>query len=278
MSNFFKKSPLPFQGQKRSWFYKFSNVIKQYDESYIFVDLFGGSGLLSDITKRIHPKSRVIYNDFDNFYNRLLNVDNTNDILNKIRDLVKGIPKKHRINDEIKSDIIEILQNESKKGFVDWITISSNILFSMNYSINLEDLTKECFYNRIPFSIYSCKDYLEGVEIVSMDYKELYSQFKDIKNVVFIVDPPYLTTDIKTYSNNYWKLSDYLDIIKILDGVNYIYFTSDKSNLLDLIEWFLENNILKNTFDGIEKEYLNSIVSSKSKYTDIMIHKRNKHH
>ena len=40
-------------------------------ESTVFVDLFGGSGLLSHITKRCKPEATVIYNDFDNYHKQM---------------------------------------------------------------------------------------------------------------------------------------------------------------------------------------------------------------
>lgn len=45
-------APLPFVGQKRMFAKHFIEVIKQYPSGTVFVDLFGGSGLLSHITKQ----------------------------------------------------------------------------------------------------------------------------------------------------------------------------------------------------------------------------------
>ena len=61
MSKLYLSAPLPFVGQKRMFAKHFIEVIKQYPAGTIFVDLFGGSGLLSHITKHFHPESRVIY-------------------------------------------------------------------------------------------------------------------------------------------------------------------------------------------------------------------------
>ncbi len=40
-------APLPFQGQKRMFAKEFIKVLKHYPDDAVFVDLFGGSGLLS---------------------------------------------------------------------------------------------------------------------------------------------------------------------------------------------------------------------------------------
>ena len=47
--------------------------------------LFGGSGLLAHVVKQVRPDATVIYNDFDNFSERLGNVDITNSILAELR-------------------------------------------------------------------------------------------------------------------------------------------------------------------------------------------------
>lgn len=52
MKKTYLSAPLPFVGQKRMFARKFMKVLEQYPESTVFVDLFGGSGLLSHITKR----------------------------------------------------------------------------------------------------------------------------------------------------------------------------------------------------------------------------------
>ena len=62
----------------------------------VFVDLFGGSGLLSHITKRERPDATVIYNDHDNYRERLENISRTNALLSDLRRLSEGIPR-HRM-------------------------------------------------------------------------------------------------------------------------------------------------------------------------------------
>lgn len=85
-------APLPFVGQKRMFAKHFIEVIKQYPSGTVFVDLFGGSGLLSHITKHFHPESRVIYNDFDNYRHRIGNIDRTNRLLSLIRPIASQFP------------------------------------------------------------------------------------------------------------------------------------------------------------------------------------------
>lgn len=77
-------------GQKRRFVGEFKKAIKQFPAATLFVDLFGGSGLLSHTTKQQRPDTRVIYNDFDDFHLRLENIPRTNALLADIRNFVGG--------------------------------------------------------------------------------------------------------------------------------------------------------------------------------------------
>lgn len=50
---YYSQAPLPFVGQKRMFASEFRKVLKRFSDRTVFVDLFGGSGLLSHITKRV---------------------------------------------------------------------------------------------------------------------------------------------------------------------------------------------------------------------------------
>lgn len=43
----YNNSPLPFQGQKRNFITEFKAALQNYPDEAIYIDLFGGSGLLS---------------------------------------------------------------------------------------------------------------------------------------------------------------------------------------------------------------------------------------
>lgn len=189
-------APLPFVGQKRMFAREFIKVLNQYPDDAVFVDLFGGSGLLSHIAKRQKPNATVVYNDFDNYRHRLANIPRTNALLTRIRDIIyetePNMPKGKRLDSGAKNRIVEcIRQEEDATGYVDYITISAAIMFSMKYKLSLEELAKETFYNNIRQTDYhSADDYLEGLIVESCDYRELFERYKDTPGVVFLVDPP----------------------------------------------------------------------------------------
>lgn len=267
-------APLPFQGQKRMFAKEFIKVLKHYPDDAVFVDLFGGSGLLSHITKCQKPDATVVYNDFDNYRHRLENIPRTNALLDKIREVVASVPRRKFLPEKTKEAILLLIEQEEKeRGYVDYITLSTSLLFSMKYATNLDGLRKETFYNTVRKCNYDlCLDYLDGLEVVSCDYGELFSRYKDVPNVVFLIDPPYLSTEVGSYTMN-WGLSDYLDVLQTLVGTNYIYFTSNKSSIIELCDWMGRNNTIGNPFTGSEKVEFNAHMNYNSSYTDIMLFK-----
>ncbi|WP_024740889.1 hypothetical protein [Tenacibaculum maritimum] len=272
MKKNYGSSPLPFQGQKRNFIKQFKEALKTYPEDAVYVDLFGGSGLLSHTVKQEKPKAKVIYNDYDSFKNRIAAIPKTNNILRKLRELLSDYPKSKKINGDKRKAVLELLKLENNKGYVDFITISSSILFSMNYVQTYEELEKQTFYNRIRKSDFNAEGYLNNVEFVYGEYKEVFKQYKNVPNVVFLVDPPYLSTDCTTYKN-YWKLTDYLDVLKVLYSNNYFYFTSNKSSVIELCKWIENNTGGVNPFNKAKVVYQYNKTTHNTGYTDIMLHK-----
>ena len=273
-NNYFK-APLPFQGQKRFFMKEFKNVLEKTQGVKIVVDLFGGSGLLSRIAKDTLLGARVIYNDFDNYTQRILNIKTTNKILKDISVILKDYKKLERLSPEDKNKILDIFKKyEESKSFVDYVTLSSSVLFSSNYANSLEEMEKQTMWNRLIFSYKESKEYLNGLEIVSCDYKDLFDKYKNEDGILFIFDPPYLTTDIKSYNNvNYWTLADYLDIILLTKCKNFIFFTSNRGNLIDLVKW-LNDNFNINILEGNIIERKNTL-NKNAYYTDYMIYNIN---
>ena len=275
MRKLYLSAPLPFVGQKRMFAKEFIKVLEQYPEDAVFVDLFGGSGLLSHITKCQKPNATVVYNDFDDYRHRLANIPRTNLLLADLRIIVGDMPKHCCIKGEKRDNIFARLEQEEREyGYIDFITISSALMFSMKYKLSIPEMKKEALYNNIRKADYPLSmDYLEGLDIVSADYKEVYERYKNIPNVVFLVDPPYLSTEVGTYKM-YWKMSDYLDVLTVLRDKDFIYFTSDKSSIIELCEWIGANKTIGNPFEDCKKVEFNAHMNYNAKYTDIMLYKK----
>lgn len=282
-NNKYTSAPLPFQGQKRGWGDTFKKELKEkYDPSEfdVIIDLFGGSGLLSRWCKDVFPDKKVIWNDYDNVLERYNHLDDTNYLYNQIKDIyikngIDNVNSQTKLPNEIKAQVIEMLKQEQKNGrYLDFITLSQFLLFSMNYVNNMKELEKETFYIKLRKSeIPNFDDFLDGIDRVSMDWRDLLEMYGGERTLI-IADPPYLSTNQKSYKNNYWKLKDYLDInLEISKNYGYIFFTSNKSNLLELIEW-LEKNfniklapnkkiISKKTISGLNTYYQDYMIISK---------------
>lgn len=271
MGKQYLSAPLPFVGQKRMFAREFIKVLKRYLENTVFVDLFGGSGLLSHIAKCQKPDATVIYNDFDGYRIRLQHIPQNNRLLADLRKMVEGVPKHSCIRGELRERIFARLEQEERKvGYIDFITITSGLMFSMKYKLSIAEMRKEALYNNLRKTDYPpCNDYLEGITVVSCDYKEVFRRYKDLPNVVFLVDPPYLSTEVGTYSM-YWRLSDYLNVLTILSGHRFIYFTSNKSSIVELCEWMGKNPTVGNPFSKCHKVEFNATVNYSSHYTDMM--------
>ena len=265
-------APLPFQGQKRMFAKEYIEVLRQFPNDTTFVDLFGGSGLLSHIAKCQKPDATVVYNDFDGYRQRLQHIPQTNELLAELRNIV-DVPRHKHITGTTRERVLScIREHERTHGYVDYITVSASVMFSMKYATEFADLQRETLYNNIKAVNYPlCPDYLNGLTITSCDYKELFEKYKNVPDVVFLVDPPYLSTDCKTYKM-YWKLADYLDVLAVLAGHRFVYFTSNKSSIIELCKWMENNKTIGNPFNKCLRREFNAHMNHNSFYTDIMLY------
>ena len=249
--------------------------MKQYPDDADFVDLFGGSGLLSHITKCQKPNATVVYNDYDNYRFRLNNIPRTNILLADLRAIVGNMPKHSCIKGEKRDYIFSRLEQEEREyGYIDFISISAALMFSMKYVSSIPEMKRESLYNNLRLNDYPlADDYLEGIDVVSADYKEVFERYRNVPNVVFLVDPPYLSTEVGTYKM-YWRLSDYLDVLTVLKDRDFVYFTSNKSSIIELCEWIGNNKALGNPFEDCQRVEFNATMNYNAKYTDIMLYRK----
>lgn len=240
---FYDKAPLPFLGQKRLFARQFTKIIKSLclKQDVIFVDLFGGSGLLSNNVKVAYQNNKVIWNDFDNYQNRLNNIELTNKILNDVKQSIGKYKKDEKISNDDREKIGNILSKYIKEygeDKIDFITLSSNLRFSGNYCHNLDDLMKGCFYYGIIVNEYISINYLKGVVRVSKDFKLLLNDYEN-ENAFYIIDPPYLNTFTEAYSNSN-SSSDLFYLIDRIKNKPFIFFEHNLSLIENL---FKEHNI-----------------------------------
>jgi len=268
------QAPLPFVGQKRKFAPEFRQTLRQFDDATVFVDLFGGSGLLSHIAKREKPAATVVYNDYDNYRRRLQNIPKTNALLSDLRGIIGDCcPRGKALPAKVCDAVLERVKMDEKSGFVDYITLSTSLLFSMKYVLSYDALCAETLYNKVRMSDYSADGYLDELVIESSDYKSVFQKYRDMPGVVFVVDPPYLCTEVGTYTMS-WRLADYLDVLTVLCGNSFVYFTSNKSSILELCEWIERNNAVGNPFAGANRKICNTNMNYNASYVDIMLYRK----
>lgn len=240
----YTRAPLPFLGQKRNFLKAFKQTIKEDFSAYknaTFVDVFGGSGLLAHTIKSVYPNAKVIYNDFDGYTERLKHIETTNEILEKIAKNYNFVENK-KISDEVKQAGLNIIKDYENKGaFIDYITISSFVLFSGNYAKDFNELEKHGWYysKRATPPKYSANGYLNGVKIVRKDGFLLIKEFLDDKNAVLVLDPPYLLSLSDGYLNRFWGVVDFLKLVKLMRPP-YLFFSSQKSQIVEFMNLGVE--------------------------------------
>ena len=248
--------------------------IKGDGEGWTIIDTFGGSGLLSHAAKRLKPKARVIYNDFDGYAERLAHIDDINALRSQLFTVVgNATPKNKRMPKELKAECVKIIQHF--KGYKDLNCLASWLLFSGQQVAAQEDLFQHDFWHCIRQSDYPKADgYLDGVEIVQESFHTLLPKFSDDPKALFVLDPPYLCTRQESYKQvTYFDLIDFLRLVNI-SRPPYIFFSSTKSEFVRFIEYMQEDKVDNwQAFDGVERIVVNASASYSGKYEDNMVYK-----
>jgi hypothetical protein len=226
--------PLPFIGNKKLWIKTFKKLIAQVPDDYVFVDLFGGSGILSRYTKDVKPNATVIYNDFDGYVERLNKIDKTNEILEKLRQVITA-PHDKKITPEEKHKVDEIIKQHDD---IDYKTIYTNLVFSGR--MKEYDIKAKVFYNKIVKKAYQCDGYLDNLIIEHKDWKQLYDEVKNkYEKIVFILDPPYLFTLTKFY-RNYFNLTQTTELFDVMLDNHFILFNDGRTGIENFFNYLLK--------------------------------------
>ncbi|HHF0156986.1 TPA: hypothetical protein ACPO8V_000013 [Haemophilus influenzae] len=276
--NTFKQAPLPFIGQKRMFLKHFETVlnenIKGEGEGWIIIDTFGGSGLLSHTAKRLKPKARVIYNDFDGYAERLAHIDDINQLRAELYSVVGNATSKNkRMTKDCKAECIRIIQNF--KGYKDLNCLASWLLFSGQQVATLDDLFQHNFWHCIRQSDYPKADgYLDGVEIVKESFHTLLPKFSDDPKALFVLDPPYLCTKQESYKQaKYFDLIDFLRLVNITRPP-YVFFSSTKSEFIRFVNYMLEDKVDNwQAFENAKRITVNAKLNYQVAYEDNLVYK-----
>ncbi|RPD86231.1 hypothetical protein EGK75_07580 [Neisseria weixii] len=242
MTKVWNQAPIPFVGQKRFFLQLFKESLKQIPDDgagWVIVDVFGGSGLLAHTAKRNKPAARVTYNDFDGYAERLNNIPDYNRLLAEIQQLTKDVSRGARLPQDVEAAVKSAIRNFD--GAIDVRVLSSWLLFSTKQAVDIEQLLGWEFYNKVrktPFN--TCDGYLDGLEIVSENYVSLMRRYQRGKNILFVLDPPYVGTDQFAYKNEkYFNMVSFLKLIH-LTRPPFILFSSNRSEICEYIDYLKE--------------------------------------
>ena len=235
------RTPLPFQGNKSQYRKIILDILETYipiamkEKEFYIVDVFGGSGFCAYLARQVFhdmPNVHVVYNDYDNYVDRLMKVDQTNRILQKCLAIIRT-PHMKKMSDNEKEACLEVISQESNPDF---ITLSNYFLFSPHCYDNWDGFKKESFYNKLPkCNIDVDVDaYLEGIDVIHAEYEEVIDYFIE-KPTLFILDPPYLYSDKSAYNTNYWRLDKYMLLLRMIMDMNHIILFSEQNSELSFI-------------------------------------------
>lgn len=211
------------------------------NDETIFLDVFGGSGLISHNIKQWYPKNRVIWNDYDNYQKRLDGISDTEILRAKIYEVFGINDTKEKATQAQKQEILDFIKDFEAKGhYVDYVCLSAYLLFRGTYVDSLESISKYIFYNRVAKESLNAKDYLQGVERVQQDFKALLDSYSHIQNKLLILDPPYLQTQIGNYQDCF-KLGQFFELIQRVSKP-YIFFGSEKSDIIESFDYLKAHN------------------------------------
>lgn len=274
----FKQAPLPFIGQKRRFLKNFETLLNQCiaddGKGWTIVDVFGGSGLLAHTAKQLKPQARVIYNDFDNYAERLKHIDDTNRLRKIIFDLLKDLPREKRLPEHIKSQVkTAILQFN---GYVDVKTLATWLLFGGRQVIDLNDLlNNHDFYHCVRLSDYhSAGGYLDGLEITQQSFDKLLPEFLGKSKVLLVLDPPYISTSQGMYANeNYFGMVEFLRLMRFVKPP-FIFFSSTRSEFVDYLDFVVSEKAENwQNFADYQRLSFQVAINRIAKYEDNLVYK-----
>lgn len=270
------KAPLPFVGQKRFFLKHFRDVLERIPndgEGWTIIDVFGGSGLLSNNAKHLKPKARVIFNDFDNYTERLQNIHDTNLLRRELAKILSKYPRQKLLNTDTKQQVIKVLSEFN--GHIDMRALSTWILFGGKNANSLPELYDMHMYNCMRRTDYDqVDDYLNGVEITSESYDTLIPKFANSPNTLLVLDPPYVNTEQGAYKQDaYFGMVQFLKLMKLIKPP-YIFFSSTRSELLSYYDFLREFDAAAwSRIGDYESVTVKAHINKSSSYEDHMIYR-----
>lgn len=273
----YTQAPLPFTGQKRNFLKHYINLLNQnipdQGDGWTIVDVFGGSGLLSHVSKHIKPNARVVYNDFDGYVSRLGQIEATNKLRQALFAILADYPRNKHIDVATKNKIISVI-NEFD-GYKDLDCLASWLLFSGSQAASLDDLFSKHMYNCIRKNDYpSANGYLDNIDIRSQSFEQLLPPFLTQEKTLLVLDPPYICTAQNAYRRaGYFGMVQFLKLMATVRPP-FIFFSSTRSELIDYLDLVIDDKM--QGWEGIadyQKISVNVRLNKTAGYEDNLVYK-----
>ena len=238
------------------------NLLNNFNpDDYIFLDMFGGSGLLSHNLKLLMPTAEVVYNDYDN-YTRFFSQESLNVMKNLYSDLINIAGEQIRINGAIQKipvdkgeKIVKVINDYVDKynDLINFRQLGSWLLFSAQAFEKIKGFYSNNLYNRIAKQFPDVSnDYLKGLTIEHLDFRELYQKYSTRNKKLFLIcDPPYIATDSGNY-RDWFVLKDFLELMDICEKETFIMFSSNKSEFNNFVDWHKQKYKNESAFNGVK--------------------------
>lgn len=237
--------PIRFSGNKRLWQDFIEARAKELPQNATVVDVFGGSGIVSYYITKIRPDLKVIYNDFDNYLDRVDHIEDLETIRQGLQKIAgkrthgkirqNNDLDKNKLSDSKKQKILDYLDDcKNKKMFIDnnvictWLTHG----FSARDKLTMDTL----MLNGIPanpLNIDKAKEYADVLRPLKTKF-DVRSIFKSKRlqkllhdtSVYWVLDPPYRNTDTSDYKNEFSQELE--DSIKEIINTNRVLLFCDE--------------------------------------------------
>ena len=215
------KPPLPFVGHKGAWGLELAAIAQNIPSGCVVIDVFGGSGICAHYIKQARPDLFVVWNDFDNYRARLDHAPETEEIRRLFLDTFGPPAGKGNLVKPLDADqcafVRETIRRSlAERGFIDLQTLSRWLYLYSHKTCILEASRNSKLYNRIPvvpLRLDACRSWLSDVVRTSVTFSGLdtpfnlfgvpvkLSDFAASRDVLLILDPPYLGTCSDDYGN-----------------------------------------------------------------------------
>lgn len=281
------RSPLNHLGNKYRIINRLNDVFDIFDEQYVFVDVFGGSGVVGVNSKF----DSIIYNEYDEYLfeiNKVLFFNDPSEILKKLNRIIRRYDLNSEVEDykENKDNYLRLRNNFNRATDFDVFKLITLVLFGFNSQIRFNskgefniplgksglNLTRS--NNLLKFNKSAMSKH---IEMYNLDFevfvRKIIKKF-DNKKILFYFDPPYLISNA-TYNSNWDRNSEerLINVLKLLNSEGYPFvlsnFLTNGDMVNDQLASFVDFECL--TVSNIEINYNGANYQRKSKSVEEVI-------